>query len=480
MAPTLLSKLKDKSLFIEQCFVDGQWTPARSGKTFNVENPAINEVLGTCPECSKEDTETAIAAAAQAFESFRTTTARSRARLLRKWYNLMVENAEDLSLLITLENGKVLGEARGEVAYAASFLEWFSEEAPRTYGDTIPATNPGNQIVTIKEPVGVCALVTPWNFPAAMITRKVGAALAAGCTVVIKSPAETPFTANALAELAHRAGIPKGVINVITTDKNIVEVGHTLTSSPLVRKVSFTGSTNIGKLLMRQCAEITLKKISLELGGNAPFIVFDDADINAAVQGALISKFRSSGQTCVCANRIFVQDAVYDRFAEKLAAHVRDKFAVGDSLISSEVTHGPLIHDRAVAKVHEHVTDAVAKGARILAGGQKVPELGPNYFQPTVLAAMTCDMKLATEETFGPVAGLFRFKTEQEVVRLANNTDMGLAAYIFTKDNQKAWRTAKGLEVGMVGLNTGLISDAAAPLEVSSQVDSGGRGASTA
>lgn len=280
---------------------------------------------------------------------------------------------------------------------------------------------------------------------------------------MIKAPAETPFTANALVELAHRAGIPKGVVNVITTYKNIVEVGHTLTSSPLVKKVSFTGSTDIGKLLMRQCAETTLKKISLELGGNAPFIVFDDADIDAAVQGALISKFRSSGQTCVCANRIFVQDAVYDRFADRLAAHVRNNFVVGDGLKSTEVTHGPLIHDRAVAKVHEHVTDAVSKGAKILAGGRKVPELGPNYFQPTVLAGMTGDMKLAAEETFGPVAGLFRFETEQEVIKLANDTDMGLAAYLFTKDNQRAWRMAKALEAGMVGLNTGLISDPAAP-----------------
>jgi succinate-semialdehyde dehydrogenase/glutarate-semialdehyde dehydrogenase len=281
--------------------------------------------------------------------------------------------------------------------------------------------------------------------------------------VVIKAPAETPFTANALVELAHQAGIPKGVVNVITTYKNIVDVGHTLTSSPLVKKVSFTGSTDIGKLLMRQCAETTLKKISLELGGNAPFIVFDDADIDTAVQGALISKFRSSGQTCVCANRIFVQDAVYDKFADRLAAHVRNNFVVGDGLKSTEVTHGPLIHDRAVAKVHEHVTDAVSKGAKILAGGRKVPELGPNYFQPTVLAGMTCDMKLAAEETFGPVAGLFRFETEQEVIKLANDTDMGLAAYLFTKDNQRAWRMAKALEAGMVGLNTGLISDPAAP-----------------
>ncbi|TPX07770.1 uncharacterized protein E0L32_010562 [Thyridium curvatum] len=458
-----LSQLKDKSLFIEQCLVNGRWIHAKSGRTFKVENPATGEAIGECPEFSKDDTEAAINAAAQAFNSFRKVTARGRAKLLRGWYNLMLENADDLSLLVTLENGKVLAEAKGEVAYAASFLEWFSEEAPRTYGDTIPATNAGNQVITIKEPVGVCALITPWNFPAAMITRKAGAALAAGCTVVIKSPAETPFTANALVELAHRAGVPKGVINVITTDRNIVEVGRTLTMSPLVKKVSFTGSTNVGKLLMRQCAETTLKKISLELGGNAPFIVFDDADIEAAVQGALVSKFRSSGQTCVCANRIFVQDAVYDKFANKLAAHVRDNFVVGDSLKSANVTHGPLIHDRAVQKVHEHVIDAVSKGAKILVGGRKVPELGPNFFQPTVLAGMTCEMKLASEETFGPVAGLFRFKTEQEVVKLANSTDMGLAAYFFTKDNQRAWRVAKALEVGMVGLNTGLISDSAAP-----------------
>ncbi|CAI4213459.1 unnamed protein product [Parascedosporium putredinis] len=380
-------------------------------------HPATGQTIGTCPEFSKQDVEAAIAAADRAFHQFRAVPGRARARLLRKWHDLMLQHAEDLSLLVTLENGKPLAEAKAE------------------------------------EPVGVCALITP----------KAGAALAAGCTVVIKTPPETPYTANALIELARRAGIPNGVINAITTDKNIVEVGRTLTQSPLVKKLSFTGSTEIGKLLMRQCAETTLKKISLELGGNAPFIVFDDADLDAAVQGALISKFRGSGQTCVCANRIFVHDSVYDRFAARLATHVQQSFVLGDGLVRESTTHGPLIHGRALQKVKDHVTDAVSKGARVLAGGRPRPDLGPNFFEPTVMVDMTLDMKLASDETFGPVAGLFRFKTEPEVIRLANDTQMGLAAYIFTQDASRAWRVSKTLEVGMVGLNTGLISDAAAP-----------------
>lgn len=371
-----------------------------------------------------------------------------------------MENADDLATLITWENGKPLADAKGEVTYAANFYEWFSEEAPRIYGDTIPASIPENRIVTVKEPVGVCGLITPWNFPAAMITRKIGPALAAGCTVVAKSPGETPFTALAIAELGHRAGIPKGVVNIVSTLKNTPEVGELLTTSPIVKKVSFTGSTPVGKLLMKQ-ASSTLKKLSFELGGNAPFIVFDDADLDVAVAGAVASKFRSSGQTCVCANRIFVQSGVYDEFAKKLAAKVND-FKVGGGYTEG-VTHGPLIHDRAIIKVDAHVRDAEKRGAKVIQGGQKMPELGPNFFQPTVITGMTTDMQLATEETFGPVAGLFKFESEEEVVKIANSAEVGLAGYFFSRDLQRVYRVAEALEVGMVGVNTGLISDPAAP-----------------
>ncbi|OIW25478.1 succinate-semialdehyde dehydrogenase [Coniochaeta ligniaria NRRL 30616] len=453
MAHPVVSKLQDASLFIQKCCVNGEWVNAASGKSFEVQNPADGELIGNCPEFSKNDVDLAICAASDAFVTFSAMTGRERARLLRKWHDLVISHQDDLSYILSLENGKPPHEARGEVAYAASFLEWFSEEAPRTYGDTIPATNPGNQVLTVREPVGVCGLITP----------KAGAALAAGCTVVIKSPPETPFTANAIVELALRAGIPKGVINVVTAMDNTKEVGHALTSSALVKKVSFTGSTAVGKILMSQCAETTLKKISLELGGNAPFIVFSDADIDAAVEGAIISKYRSLGQTCVCANRFYIQDAIYEKFAAKLAARVRDEFVVGDGLKLSRVTHGPLIHARAVQKAEEHVRDAVSKGAKVLIGGSKMPELGNNFFQPTVLTGMTAEMKIASEETFGPVAGLFRFRTEKEVIQLANHTEMGLAAYLFTKDVQRAWRVAMAIEAGMVGLNTGLISDTAAP-----------------
>jgi succinate-semialdehyde dehydrogenase / glutarate-semialdehyde dehydrogenase len=372
----------------------------------------------------------------------------------------MVENAEDLATLITWENGKPLADAKGEVTYAANFFEWFSEEAPRIYGDTIPSSVPGNRVWTVKEPVGVCGLITPWNFPAAMITRKIGPALAVGCTVVCKSPGETPFTSLAIAELAHRAGVPKGVVNVITALGNTAEVGELLTTHPTIRKISFTGSTGVGKLLMRQCSS-TLKKLSLELGGNAPFIVFDDADVDAAVTGAIASKFRGSGQTCVCANRIFVQRGVYDEFAEKFAAKVKE-FRVGNGF-EQGITHGPLIHDRAIAKVEQHVRDAESKGAKLVVGGQKLPDLGSNFFQPTVLTGMTTKMAMATEETFGPVAGLFPFDTEEEVVKIANSTPVGLAGYFYSRDVQRVYRIAEHLEVGMVGVNTGLISDPAAP-----------------
>ncbi|KAL4754193.1 hypothetical protein BDW72DRAFT_166932 [Aspergillus terricola var. indicus] len=453
--------LKDKSLFIQKAFVNGEWVDAESGKTFEVHDPATGKLIGTCPEFSASDTEKAIQAASAAFPKFRTTLARERARMLRRWYQLMVDNAEDLATLITWENGKPLADAKGEVNYAASFFEWFSEEAPRTYGDTIPASVPGNRVITVKQPVGVCGLITPWNFPAAMITRKIGPALAAGCTVVTKSPGETPFTANALAELANRAGIPKGVVNIVTAMKNTPEVGEMITTHSDVRKVSFTGSTNVGRLLMKQSSS-TIKKVSWELGGNAPFIVFDDVDdLDAAVTGAIASKFRSSGQTCVCANRIYVQKGIYNEFVQKFVEKVKN-FKVGAGF-EDGVTHGPVIHDRAVDKVDQHVQDAVSKGAKLVAGGQRRSDLGPNFYDLTILTDMTKDMKIASEETFGPVAGLFPFETEKEVVELANKAEVGLAGYFFSGNIKRIFRVAEALEVGMVGVNTGLISDVASP-----------------
>ncbi|KAF2868021.1 Aldehyde/histidinol dehydrogenase [Massariosphaeria phaeospora] len=452
--------LNDKSLLKSQAYVNGEWINAKSGKTFEVTDPATGKVIGTMPEMDRTDTEAAIAAAAAALPSFRKTTGRERSRMLRKWYQLMVDNADDLAKLITWENGKPMADAKGEVTYAANFFEWFSEEAPRTYGNTIPASIAGNRVFTIKEPVGVTGLITPWNFPAAMITRKIGPALAAGCTVVVKSPGETPFTAAALAELAHRAGVPKGVVNIVTALSNIPEVGETITSSTTVKKISFTGSTGVGKLLMKQSAN-TLKKLSFELGGNSPFIVFDDADLEAAVTGAITSKFRSSGQTCVCANRLYIQSSIYDEFANKFTEKVKS-FKVGGGY-DEGVTHGPLIHDRAVAKVDNHVQDAIKQGGTVLIGGQKLPDLGANFYQPTVIRDMTADMQLAQEETFGPVAGLFKFNTEADVVKLANQSEVGLAGYFFSRDVQRVYRVAEALEVGMVGVNTGLISDPAAP-----------------
>jgi succinate-semialdehyde dehydrogenase/glutarate-semialdehyde dehydrogenase len=412
------------------------------------------------PEMDSSDTEAAISAAQAAFPAFRKTTGRERARMLRKWYQLMMDNQEDLARLITWENGKPIADARGEVAYAAGFFEWFSEEAPRLSGDTIPSTVPGNRIFTVKEPVGVCGLITPWNFPAAMITRKIGPALAAGCTVVAKSPGETPLTAAAIVELGERAGIPKGVVNIITALDNTPEVGKALCDSDIVRKISFTGSTRVGKLLMNQSSE-TMKKLSFELGGNAPFIVFDDAHLETAVAGAIASKFRSSGQTCVCANRIYVQKGIYDEFAKAFTEKVKG-FKVGYGY-DQGVTHGPLIHERAIEKVAAHVKDAESHGGKVLIGGQKLPDLGSNFFQPTVIRDMTSSMALAQEETFGPVAGLFPFDTEADVVKLANASEVGLAGYFFSKDVQRVYRVAEALEVGMVGVNTGLISDAASP-----------------
>jgi succinate-semialdehyde dehydrogenase/glutarate-semialdehyde dehydrogenase len=387
-------------------------------------------------------------------------TGRERSNLLRAWHKLIQENSEDLSTLITWENGKPLADAKGEVAYANSFFEWFAEEAPRLNGQTILPSGPGRRIYTTKEPIGVAGLITPWNFPAAMLTRKIGPALAAGCTVVTKSPSETPLTANALAELAHRAGIPPGVVNVVTSLKHTPEIGELLCTSPTVRKISFTGSTNVGKLLMKQSSS-TLKKLSFELGGNAPFIVFDDADLDVAVAEAIASKFRSSGQTCVCANRIYVQRGIYEAFCEAFAEKVRT-FHVGNGF-DTGITHGPLIHDRAVGKAETHVQDALSKGASLLQGGERLTKLGVNFFAPTVLRDVDNSMQIAMEETFGPVAGLFPFETEAEVVKLANEAPVGLAGYFFSKDVTRCWRVAEALEVGMIGINTGLISDAAAP-----------------
>ncbi|RMZ90172.1 hypothetical protein DV736_g2583, partial [Chaetothyriales sp. CBS 134916] len=454
-------KLKDPSLLIGKAYINGEFVSGASGETFQVHDPSTGSLVGEVAELNRDDALKAVAAAEEALVSFRKTVPRERATLLRKWYNLMQENADDLATLITWENGKPIADAKGEVQYAAAFFNWFSEEAPRIYGDTIAASVAGNRVITLKQPVGVCGLITPWNFPAAMITRKVGPALAAGCTVVIKSPGETPFTANAIAELSRRAGIPKGVVNVITTLRNTIEVGQALTTDPRVKKVSFTGSTNVGKILMKQ-ASSTVKKLSFELGGNSPFIVFDDApDLDTAVAGAVTSKFRSSGQTCVCANVIFVQEGIYDEFAKRLGEKVKG-FHVGHGF-DAGVTHGPVIHGGAISKVESHVKDAEAKGAKVMLGGQRLPDLGSNFFAPTVLTGVDHTMQITQEETFGPVAALVPFKTEKEVVSIANKSSVGLAGYFYSKDIGRVWRVAEALEVGMVGVNTGLISDVASP-----------------
>ncbi|PUU74746.1 Aldehyde/histidinol dehydrogenase [Tuber borchii] len=456
----VVPKLRDPSLFREAAFINGQFVQAKDGKTFDVYDPASTDKIATIPELSVAEVKDAINVARDALVSFRKTLPRERARMLRKWYELIIENQEDLATLITWENGKPLVDARVEVAGAAGFFEWFSEEAPRMYGDNIPASFKGNRVVTVKQPVGVCGLITPWNFPAAMITRKIGPALAAGCTVVAKAPGETPLTALAVAELGNRAGIPKGVVNIVTTLENTPEIGKELCTNPIIKKLSFTGSTSVGKLLMQQCSS-TLKKLSFELGGNAPFIVFDDADLDKAVAGAITSKFRSSGQTCVCANRIYVQDAVYDEFSKRFAEEVKG-FKVGSGY-HSENTHGPLIHERAVGKVQDHVEDALKKGGTVLLGGEGLDHLGPNFYEPTVITNMTSDMRIHREETFGPIAALFRFSSEKEVVDLANEAEVGLAGYFFSSDIARIWRVAEALEVGMVGVNTGLITDVASP-----------------
>ncbi|MGE0030760.1 MAG: NAD-dependent succinate-semialdehyde dehydrogenase [Steroidobacteraceae bacterium] len=450
-------KLKDSSLLRQQCYVNGAWVDAAGGAKLPVTNPATGEQLGTIPAINAAGAEAAVAAAHGAFAAWAAKTAKERANLLRRWFELIMANQEDLAVLMTAEQGKPLAESRGEIAYAASFVEWFGEEAKRVYGDVIPGHQADKRILVLRQPVGVVAAITPWNFPAAMITRKVAPALAAGCTVICKPATQTPYSALALAELAHRAGIPAGVLNVITGPAR--EIGGVLTGDARVRKLSFTGSTEIGKLLMAQCSK-TMKKVSLELGGNAPFIVFDDADLDAAVAGAIASKYRNTGQTCVCANRLLVQDGVYEAFTAKLVAAVQ-KLRIGDGL-AGETEQGPLIDTAALKKVEEHVADATSKGAKIATGGHR-HALGGTFFEPTVLTGVTPAMMVAREETFGPVAPLFRFRTEQEAIAMANDTEFGLAAYLYTRDLARSWRVSEALEYGIVGLNTGIISTEVAP-----------------
>jgi succinate-semialdehyde dehydrogenase / glutarate-semialdehyde dehydrogenase len=449
--------LNDSELFRQQAYIAGRWCEADNGTSFRVINPATGEVLAQVPDMGAAETRRAIEAAKAAWPEWRRKPARERAGLLRKWHDLMMTNLDDLATLMTAEQGKPLAESKGEISYAASFIEWFAEEGKRVYGDTIPSPWNDRRLVVVKEPVGVCCAITPWNFPAAMITRKAGPALAAGCTMVAKPAESTPLSAFALAVLAERAGIPAGVFNVLTGDPK--SIGGEMTSNPDVRKITFTGSTEVGRLLMRQSAD-TIKKISLELGGNAPLIVFDDADLDAAVEGAIISKFRNTGQTCVCANRLYVQDRVYDAFAEKLVAAVA-RLKVGNGF-EPEVAQGPLIDEAAVEKVEEHIADAVSKGACVLLGGKR-HSLGGTFFEPTVLGDVTSKMKVAREETFGPVAPLFRFVKDEDVVQLSNDTEFGLASYFYSRDVGRIWRVAEGLEYGMVGINTGLISTEVVP-----------------
>ena len=452
-----MQALNNPSLFRQQCFIAGKWCDADGGGTIPVTNPANGEQLGTIPKMGAAETRRAIEAANAAWPAWRALAAKERAAILRRWFDLMHAHADDLARIMTLEQGKPLTEARGEVSYAASYFEWFAEEGKRAYGDTIPAPSADRRIVVVKEPVGVCAAITPWNFPSAMITRKVGAALAAGCPIVVKPATQTPYSALALAVLAQEAGVPDGVFSVVTGSAS--EIGGEMTSNPIVRKLSFTGSTEVGRVLMEQTAS-TIKKVSMELGGNAPFIVFDDADLDAAVEGAIISKYRNTGQTCVCANRIYVQDGVYEEFARRMVAAV-GKLQVGDGL-QQGVSLGPLIDEHAVRKVQEHIDDALEQGAEVIAGG-RVHALGGTFYEPTVLANMTPAMRIAREETFGPVAPLFRFSTDEEVVAMANDTEFGLAAYFYSRDIGRVWRVAEALEYGMVGINTGILSNEAAP-----------------
>ncbi|MEW9899285.1 NADP-dependent succinate-semialdehyde dehydrogenase [Chitinivorax sp. PXF-14] len=450
-------KLKDPTLLRQQCYLNGEWVDAGNGQTIAVTNPATGEQLGTIPSMTAGDIQRAIESARLGQIDWRRKTAKERATVLKRWFEQMMANQEDLALILTSEQGKSLTEARGEIAYGASFIEWFAEEGKRLYGDIIPQNAAGRRLLVQKEPIGVCAAITPWNFPNAMITRKAGPALAAGCSMVIKPATQTPFSALAMAELAHRAGIPKGVLNVVTGSSSVI--GAELTASPVVRKLTFTGSTEVGKKLMAQCAG-TIKKVSLELGGNAPFIVFDDADLDAAVTGALASKYRNSGQTCVCANRILVQDSVYVAFLDKFAKAVAG-LKVGNG-VEEGVTQGPLIDMNAVAKVEEHVADALAKGGRLVAGGKR-HTLGGSFFEPTLIADVTPAMRVAKEETFGPLAPVFRFNTEQEAIQMANDTEFGLASYFYSRDIGRIFRVAEALEYGMVGVNSGLISTEVAP-----------------
>jgi succinate-semialdehyde dehydrogenase / glutarate-semialdehyde dehydrogenase len=449
--------LKDPTLLRQACYINGAWVGSDSGETVEVSNPATGEIVANVPRCGVAETERAVQAADEALKTWRLTTASERSRILRRWFDLMLENQDDLAALMTAEQGKPLAEARGEIAYAAAYLEWFGEEAKRAYGEVIPSPFKGTQIVVTKEPVGVCAAITPWNFPSAMITRKVGPALAAGCTIVLKPAEQTPLSALALAALAERAGVPAGVFSVVTGKASAI--GGVMTSSPIVRKLTFTGSTEIGRLLMQQCAG-SIKKMSLELGGNAPFIVFDDADLDAAVAGAMASKYRNAGQTCVCSNRFLVQASVYEAFAAKLAIAVA-KLSVGNGA-QEGVTQGPLIDEAAATKVEACVEDAVAKGARIIAGGKR-HALGGTWFEPTVMCDVNNSMLVATEEIFGPVAPLFKFETEEEAIAIANDTEFGLAAYFYSKDHARVWRVSRQLEYGMVGINTGSISTEVAP-----------------
>lgn len=450
-----MHQLTDPTLFSQSALIDGQWLAADDQATMTVSNPATGATVGTVPKMGAAETQRAIAAAARALPAWSALPAKRRADLLRRWYELMMAAQDDLGRLMTIEQGKPLAEARGEVAYGASFIEWFAEEARRAYGDVIPATQPGKRILVLRQPVGVCAAITPWNFPNAMLGRKLGPALAVGCTMVVKPASQTPYSALAMALLAERAGIPAGVINVVTGSAQAI--AGELAANPTVRKLSFTGSTEIGRQLMQQCAG-TIKKLSLELGGNAPFIVFDDADLEAAVNGAMIAKFRNNGQTCVCANRVFVHEQVYDDFAARLTQRV-SALRVGNGL-DEGIDVGPMIDDKAVAKVEQHLAEATQSGARVLTGGQR---LQGNFFTPTVLTDVNCTMQVAVEETFGPIAPLIRFRNEDEVIRLANDTEFGLASYFYTRDLSRSWRVAEQLEYGMVGVNTGLISTAEAP-----------------
>ncbi|MEJ2491665.1 MAG: NADP-dependent succinate-semialdehyde dehydrogenase [Desulfuromonadales bacterium] len=450
-------KLKDQSLFRQQCYINGEWVDADDSTTLTVTNPANDEILGTVPKMGEAETRRAIQAAYDAFPAWRAKTAQERSKVLRRLYELMMENQEDLAILMTLEQGKPVAESRGEIAYAASFIEWFSEEGKRVYGDIIPPHQSDKRIVVIKEPIGVCAAITPWNFPAAMITRKAGPALAVGCPMVVKPASATPYSALALAELGERAGIPAGILSVVTGSSGAI--GGEMTTNELVRKVTFTGSTEVGKKLIASCSG-TVKKVSMELGGNAPFIVFDDADLDAAVEGAIISKYRNTGQTCVCTNRFMVQEGVYDAFAEKFAQAV-SQMKVGNGL-DDETQQGPLIDMDAVKTVEEHVSDALNKGAQVLLGGKR-HSLGGSFYEPTILTGANPDMLIAKEETFGPVAPLFRFKTDEEAVSMANDTEFGLASYFYTQNLARAWKISEALEYGMVGVNTGLISTTIAP-----------------